>query len=97
MGVPYQIWAGARADAVANARTVAKVRAIGDAEGVAGLGDGDARELPAPEQLVLHSAALEKRQGVDVADRKVVALVEVGAGAIGGSVVGIHERPVKAV
>src|SRR5712692_7838923 len=97
MGVPNQIRTGTCANAIANTGTVAKVRAIGGAEGVAGLGDGNAGDLPTAEKFVLHSTALEKRQGIDVADSKVMALIEIRAAAIGSSVVGIHERTVKAV
>ena len=57
----------------------------------------DPRELPAAEEFVVQVAALEKRQGIDVADGKIVALIEIRAAAIGGGVVGIHERAVIAV
>src|SRR5882762_915722 len=97
MRVPNQIGTGPRANAVANASTVAKVRAIGDAEGVAGLGDSNPGELPAAEKFVLKTTAPEKRQGIDVADSKIMALIEIGAASICGDVVGIYERPIEAI
>src|SRR6266436_2539178 len=97
MRVSDYVGAGARANAVANPSTVSKVRSIRYSEGVAVLGDNDPRDLPAPEEFVLQVAALEKRQGVNVADSKIVALIETRAGAIDGGVVRIHERAVIAV
>src|SRR6266850_5025851 len=97
MGVPDQIGTGARAHAVANASTVAKIRAVGDAEGVAGLSDGDPRELPTAEKLVFQITAFKEGQGIDIADSKIVALIEIGAAAISSNVIRIHERPVEAV
>src|SRR6266849_6066699 len=97
MGVPNQIGTGACANAVANAGTVAKICAVGDTKGVASLSDGDARELPTAEKLVFQITAFKKGQGIDVTEREIVALVEIGAAAISGNVIRIHERSVEAV
>src|SRR6266850_3343559 len=97
MGVPNQIGTGACANAVANAGTVAKICAVGDTKRVASLSDGDSGDLPTAEELVFQITAFKKGQGIDVTEREIVALVEIGAAAISGDAIRIHERVVKAV
>ena len=85
--------------AVANASVVAeRIQAVGgNAERRARLSNGDARDLPTAENCMGKSIAAEKRQTVDVADREVVAQIEIRTGPIGGKVVRIDERGVAPV
>src|ERR1700693_2608147 len=90
--------AGAGARAIANAGVVALCEPIGYAERRASLGYSDPGKLPTTKQSMSKSAAaLEERQAVDIADRQVVAQVEIRAGPICGYIIGINERVVGAV
>src|ERR1700676_873141 len=94
MRIANQVGAGARSGAIRNTSVVGRKR---DAEWEACLGYGDARNLPTTEQLILKSAALEKRQAIHVADREVMAQVEIRTGTICGNVVSIDEGVIGAV
>src|SRR6267142_527269 len=55
------------------------------------------KELRTAEKLVFQITAFKKGQGIDVTEREIVALVEIGAAAISGNIIRIHERPVETV
>ncbi len=68
MGIAHQIGTRAGSGPISHTSVISKVSTVGHAERQALLGDRDALDLPAPEDLVLQSRALEEWQGVDIAD-----------------------------
>src|SRR5712692_1336373 len=97
VGVTHQVGTGASANAIGYASAVSEIRTIGDAERIAGLGDSDAGDLPAAENMVRHACALEERQAINIADSQTVTLVKTGTGPVPSDVVGIHESAVKTI
>src|SRR5712692_1804229 len=89
---PIRTRAGPRAIAHAGV-----VRGVGHVKGGARLGDGNTGNLPTAKECVGKPAGLEERKGVDIADRKIVALVEIGASAIGGKIVRVDKRGIAPV
>ena len=53
-------------------------------------------ELQSPMYLVCR-LLLEKGQGIDVAESKVMSLIEIRGAAVGAYVVAVHERVVEAI
>src|SRR5438552_1758898 len=97
MWIADQVGARTGARAVANAGVVAEGGAVGNRERRTRLSNDDAGSLPATQQRVAQTAALEKWQGPDIAHREVMALIEVGVATIPSDVVGVDESGVKAV
>src|SRR5437660_1363944 len=97
-GISHQI--GTRAScrrAVPHASVIWEAASVDNTERRAGLGNCDARDLPAGKRLVSQATAPEKRQRIDIADREAVAQIEIGTGPIPCDVVSVHERVVTAV
>ena len=97
MGITDEVGTRACANTISHASRVTKIRSVGDAEGCASLGDGDAGDLPAPEYVMREPRSFVERQCINVADRQIVAHIEVGTGSVGGEVVGVHEIAVISI
>src|SRR5580765_2460467 len=97
MRVAHQIGTRSGTYAIAHARAVTKIAAVGNTEGRTRLCNRDARDLPAPEQRVAQSRSLEERQGIDVANRESMTLVKARRTPVGRDVVGIHKRIVEPI